>query len=395
MSNTDWDGHDAEASLEFTGAHGEVLTGEIVDAGAAILQPASGSTRRVPPVAVDRILQAAPDVIAAVHGGKIMRVIGGPSGPLWKVDGGVLATVRGEKGIVGHLRFDGPPKDVRIVAAPAAVFQVASAVTLQYYLNTITSQLESLQHGIADIKELLSTDERAELEAAEQSCADVARHLAAGTALRSDDLVKLNNAHNVGRRRFAAARERLDVLSRLVRESVTETGDIRDRNKFKRALKKAATDGVRDHQDLLRAAALTVQALAVIAASEAEDPTRLATTRDAAIREIAQLRADLTRLSGTLESLNVRRSAIEREYTYNPLKWGKEPYEDLEVCRTSTKRMRQVLHQPAERLLPELVADTPWIMELRAGADGTIEACRDELELGPLPTTSASSDVEP
>jgi len=380
MNTEEHDQGDA-TSVVFTGDKGEVLTGEIVDAEDAIVPLSSGQTLHASAIAINRVMQAAPELAKAVRGGKIMRVIGGPSGPLWEVDGGVLATVRGEKGIVGHLRFDGPPKDVRVVAAPAAAFQVASALTLQYYLNTITSQLESLQFGIVDIKEWLSTEARAEIDAAEQGCADIARHLAAGTSLRADDLVKLNQAHDVARRRFAAARARLDSLADLTKQAVTDKGDIRDRDKLKRALSKGATDGVRDYQDLVRAALLTVRALALLASSEAaSEPARLETTRDAAIGEIEELRSDLCRLSNTLSALNIRTSAIEREYGWAPNKWGKEPRKELAEYRTQTKALRRLLRQP-NGVLPELVTAKPWIIEARAGPSGRIETRVGQLEL--------------
>jgi hypothetical protein len=376
-------------SIVFTGDQGEILTGEIVDAKDAILPESPDPSLQVPAIAIDRILQAVPELAKAVRGGKIMRVIGGPSGPLWEVDGGVLATVRGEKGIVGHLRFDGPPKDVRVVAAPAAAFQLASAVTLQYYLDTITNQLESLQFGIADVKEWLSAEARAELDAAEQNCADIARHLTAGATLRVDDRVKLNSAHDVARRRFAAARGRLDSLAALTKEAVTDTGEIRNRAKLKRALSKGGTDGVRDYQDILHAALLTVRALALLATSEAtSEPARLETTTEAAIREIEQLRVDLFRLSSTLSTLDIRKSAIEREFTWAPHKWGKEPYEALNQYRARTKDLRRILRRPGESLLPKLVADKPWIIEARAGADGAFETRASQLELsGPAEAT--------
>ena len=240
-------------------------------------------------------------------------------------------------------------------------------MTLQYYLNTITNQLESLQHGISGIKEWLKAEARADLEGAESSCSDIAQHLASGNPLRADDLVKLNDAHNVGRRRFAAARIRLENLATLVDGAVTDTGDIHDRGKLKKALKDAASDGVADYQDLMRSAVLTVRALALLASHEAiADPARLETTRNAAILEIEQMRDTLARLSDGLLKLNIRKSAIERDYTWDPRRWGKEPYKELEAFRLATKDLRRVLRRPPDQLVPTLVAASPWVVEARA-----------------------------
>lgn len=342
MTGANESGKSLNPSIAFDTEDGERLVGEVVDADDAILGPDTGGQEpRVPMLAIDQLLKAAPDVATAVHGGKVMRVIGGPAGPLWQVDGGVLATVRTDKGIVGHLRFAGPPEDVRVIAAPAAAFQLASAVTLQYYLNTITKQLESLQRGIGDIKHRLADNERAEIEAAEHSCSDVARHMAAGSRLRTDDLVKLNAAHDVARRRFAAARDRLDRLAALIDQAVSASGDIADRKKLRKALVDGAQDGVRDYDDLMHASVLMVRALGLLTSFDAEhDPSRLSTSREGALRELDDVRQTVHHLSAALSRLNIRSSAIEREWTWAPHKWGSEPYAELEAYRTATKGSR-------------------------------------------------------
>ena len=378
--------HDGDIVV-FNGEDGEVLTGEVIDARDAILPPAERGGARVPPIAVGEILKAVPDLFDAVQGGKIMRLISDPAGPLTKAKaGGVLGSARGDKGIIQNLRFKGNPENVRIVAAPAAVFQIASAVTLQYYLNTITEQLESLQRGIGDVKEWLRGNELAEVETAEQSCSDIAAHMSAGTPLHAADLVKLNDAHNVGRRRFAAARARLETLARQIDQAVTENGDIGDRRALKDALKAAADDGVRDYEVLIHAAVLTVQALALIAAHDAtEGHARFKTTEDRALRDIETMRKTLAELMPCLNKLNIRKSAIEREYTWSPLKWGWEPYRELERFRAATKELRRHLRQPAETLLPALAAAQPWVIEARLAADGSIETRVQQLEMATLP----------
>jgi hypothetical protein len=368
--------------IVFGGDDDVVLVGEVIDAVDAVIPDSGGSGPNIPPIAFGQILETVPDVARALKGGAIMRVVSRPAGPLWKVDGGVLGTVRDEKGIVGHVRFAGDPENARVVAAPAAAFQIASAVTLQYYLNTITKQLESLQRGIGDIKEWLAADADAELEGAEQSCCDVARHLAASRPLREADLVKLNDAHNVGRRRFAAARMLLESLEARVDEAITEGGDVSNRGKLKEALKDGATAGVANYQRLMRAAVLTIRALALIATHDAKaDPNRLETTQDAALREIEEMRSALVRLSSMLNKLNIRTSAIERDAGWTPNKWGKLPHDELEDYRVATKDLRRILRQAPDRLLPTLVASSPWVMEARMRADGSVETRVHELEI--------------
>jgi hypothetical protein len=386
----DRDPHD-NGLVVFQGEGGEILTGQVVEPEDAILPPASGWSARVPPIPVGEILETVPDFLDAVRGGKIMRLISEPAGPLTKAKaGGVLGSVRGEKGFAQNLRYRGPPENVRVVAAPAAAFQIASAVTLQYYLNTITKQLESLQRGIGDIKEWLRAEELSDVESAEQSCSDIAAHMSAGTPLNAADLVKLNDAHSAGRRRFAAARTRLETLAHRIDEAVTETGDISNRGALEDALKDATANAVRDYQVLMHAAVLTVQALALLAAHDAtEGPARLETTEAAALREIEKMRTSLAELMPYLNKLNIRKSAVAREYA-RPLKWGSAPYKELEVFRAATKDLRRHLREPSEALLPPLTAAQPWVIEARMAADGSIETRVQELEVAAAPAAAAT-----
>jgi len=391
LSDRDDSGRDDAAIVVFSGEAGdEVLTGEVVDVGDAILPPAGDDDVRVPPIAAGAVLQAVPDVFRAMQGGKIMRLISDPEGPLNKATGGgVYASVRVESGF-DNLRFRRGPENVRVVAAPAAAFQVASAVTLQYYLNTITAQLESLQRGVRDLKEWHQAEEQAEIESAEESCSEIGALLSAGTPLDTSDVVKLNDAHTVGRERFIAARIRLENLAGRIDQAVTEDGDIADPAALKETLRAATSEGVRDYLVLMRAAVLTVRALALLArhAATTDDPVRLRTTQDLALREIETMRKDLAELMPYLTRLNVRKSAIEREHTWNPLLRRSELSEELERFRAATKDLRRQLRQPAEMLLPAPANAKPWMIEARLAADGSIETRVQQLE--PAVTAEAS-----
>jgi hypothetical protein len=371
-----------ETAVVFESANGEMLTARVVDSEDAEIVTGQEGTARVPPIAIAEILHAAPDLLNAVRGGKVMRLISDPVGPLTQARaGGVLGSVRGEKTIVQNLRFEGGPKDVRVIAAPAAAFQLASAVTMQYYLNTITKQLESLQHGIGDVKEWLRGEELAEVESADQSCADVASYLSAGATLHTADLVKLNDALDVGRQRFAAARTRLEALGADIDKALTSNGEIADRDAFKSALTTATADGPRDFQVLMHAARLRGQALTLLATHEAtESPARFQVIEETALREISTMKTTLTELMPMLTRLNIRKSAIKREYTWNPLKWGVEPYRELEQFRTATKELRAHLRAPVEKVVPALVASRQWVIEARQAADGSIETRVQQLE---------------
>ena len=84
------------------------------------------------------------------------------------------------------LRFDGGPKNVRHVAAPAAVFQIAGALTLQHYLDTMSKQLEALQRGVQDVKDMLVQAQKGDLYAAQRFALQQEQLVADGTKLGVD-----------------------------------------------------------------------------------------------------------------------------------------------------------------------------------------------------------------
>jgi hypothetical protein len=363
--------------IRLEGENGEVLTAEIVDADRAVLPVGSATSTRFPQIAADRIFQAAPDVARALRGGKIMRLISEPAGALTQAkQGGVYGSVHDGRGFLQNLVFEGGPANVRIVAAPAAAFQIASAVTLQYYLNTITSQLEALQHGLSDIKAKLNREERAELEAAEASCADIGCHVEQGIRLRTDDQVKLDDAHKVARLRFAAARDGLLALEDLIREAINDDGTIRDGDKFERALESAATDGVHNYQVMLLAASVMFRVLALRAVRDADsDPRRVASTQSAAVAEIEKVRNELRQLGDLLTRLNIRRRVMEDAYGIGLKKQGlNAPTTEHERFRRATKVLRSHLRKPVEQWLPALDSGGSWVMEIRNDPNGEIEA---------------------
>lgn len=94
---------------------------------------------------------------------------GGPAGKLVTSGKDTIAIARNADGtIAGPLRFDGGPRQVRHVAAPAAVFQVAGALTLQHYLHTMSAQLEALQRGVQDVKDMLVRAQKGDLYTAQR-----------------------------------------------------------------------------------------------------------------------------------------------------------------------------------------------------------------------------------
>ena len=149
----------------------------------------------MPSIAVGEILEAVPALLDAVQGGKIMRLISDPAGPLSKAKaGGVLGSARGENGIVQNLSFQGGPGECAYRCGSGRCVsdrERCDAPVLPQHDHQ-AARVTTARHG--KIKEWLRGEELAEVESAEQTCSDIAAHMSAGTPLRQADLVKLNNA---------------------------------------------------------------------------------------------------------------------------------------------------------------------------------------------------------
>ena len=87
-----------------------------------------------------------------------------------KTAGLFSGTIFGENGLAGTGEFEkiDPIYVSRLPQAVAAVYSVAAIVTSQYYLSEINKNIESLQHGINDIKQFLFNEKRAQVWADEQ-----------------------------------------------------------------------------------------------------------------------------------------------------------------------------------------------------------------------------------
>jgi hypothetical protein len=105
--------------------------------------------------------------------------------------GVVLGSVVDNGKIVGQARFR--PCSA-IGPGLAAGFQVASAITLQYYLNEITSQLASIEGAVDRIYEFLSETALAEIMNASRTSEDLAAILSGSGTLEPHDLTRLVNA---------------------------------------------------------------------------------------------------------------------------------------------------------------------------------------------------------
>ncbi len=167
-------------------------------------QNGSQVSEYVHPIAFNSFLQSIPNVVAAMRGGTVVQILGPPnlisglkSGIYHTVEsGGHLGSVANSNGqIVGNLRF-GNPVNIRSFAVPAAIFQVASAVTLQYYLHQMNDKLVSIQQGIENLIQREQNDQYAKIMAAKTTCEEIRGILRSGHLPDSNDQNKINIANS-------------------------------------------------------------------------------------------------------------------------------------------------------------------------------------------------------
>lgn len=155
-----------------------------------------------------------PGIAQALASGRQVRIVGPQdlldglrtgAYTLTKDSTGFSGIVRGVDGkIVGHLRFE---RVGWVAASAAAVFQVASAVTLQYYLYAIEGRLRAILDEVQDLRRFLELRADAELDGAagliEDAVAGLAhgddpRGLIAAQLAQARSLVEIGYAHGKG-----------------------------------------------------------------------------------------------------------------------------------------------------------------------------------------------------
>ena len=149
-------------------------------------------------IAAGPLLAAIPEIEAALRVGDTVRLVG-PHSVLNGIHNGTLHFVETSTGQIGTVA-DGGGKfagQIRfrhvdaLVPTVAAGFQVASAVTLQYYLQNILDRLESLSAQVDRVFELLTETAAAEITSAARCCEDLEALLRTTGSLSAHDLDRL------------------------------------------------------------------------------------------------------------------------------------------------------------------------------------------------------------
>jgi len=344
-------------------------------------------SRSGPVIPLDRAVKLAPEIEQLIEGGQVMRVVGGPAGELMKSGGDTLAIARNADGTVaGPLRFDGGPRNLRTVAAPAQFFQIASALTLQHYLDTMSKQLEALQAGVQDIKDLLLQAQKGDLYAVRRFVAQQEQLVSEGTKLGVDLSSAIEGHLAKVRSIYSGVRDSLQRRAEEAVSLVDEAGAITDHDGFDAGLERMMTDGRRDTVTMLAAIDLTVRLLRLqqIAALErglGQGPG----LRQTALEEIAELRHDFEMLSPLFERWLVSDDAIqahERGMRVQHKFSSTGRLLSLRNYALSTIDLRRLVARPVDEVLPQIDRSTPsYVIECRTGDDGEVYAQIAELEL--------------
>jgi hypothetical protein len=344
------------------------------------------AARGGPWIPLDRAANLAPELQGALQGGQVIRVVGGPAGDLITSGKDTLAIARNADGtIAGPLRFDGGPTSVRHIAAPSAVFQVAGALTLQHYLNTMSKQLEALQRGVQDIKDMLVQAQKGDLYAAQRFVVQQEQLVADGTKLGVDLSSAIEGHLGNVRSVYSAVRDKLRDRAEAAVRLVDDAGSISDHDAYDEGLENMRTEGRRDALILLVAMDLTIrllrlQQVAAVERALGQGPA----LRQTAIEEIVEMRQDFAMLAPFFERWIVTDRAIaahEAGLRVHHKFTTTRRLLRLREYQLATGELRRLLARSPEELLPTpALGRSSFVIDCRRSEDGEIYARIAELE---------------
>jgi hypothetical protein len=356
---------------------------------ASVLTPNEAEATRYntggPLIPLDQAAKLAPEMQRVLQGGQIMRVVSGPAGDLVTSGKDTLAIARNADGsIAGPLRFDGGPRNVRHVAAPSAIFQVAGALTLQHYLDTMSKQLEALQKGVQDIKDMLVHAQKGDLYAAQRFVVQQEQLVAEGTKV-GVDLSSAIEAHlGSVRSVYSAVRDAMRNRASQVVELIDDTGKIVNHKVYDEGLDKMLTEGRRDAVTLLVAMDLIVRLLRLqqVAALEralGQGPG----LRQTALEEIAEMREDFGMLGPLFErwlvsdqAIALHEAGLKKHHKFSTARRLLK----LRDYQLATIDLRLVLGQSPADLLPTLpIGGSSYVIDCQRSDDGEVYAQIAEL----------------
>lgn len=344
---------------------GRQLFAEIVDrTEAALWKPEDElSTHQPSLVAVDKAIAAIPAIGLALKGGKVARILNpealAQGRQLKSAKGGNLSLIYGEKSIVTQLRY-GDTRNVATVAAPLAVFQVASAITGQYYLDRINGQLIAVEGQISRFRIEHRNATYGDITAAAEACAELEEGFSRSLALTADDRTRLVSVETLIDKAYNQKQKDVDDFVRDV-ESVFAT-DALGVSDVDRLLREADHTALYDVQLLTYAAAIRhkLNLLRAYADFGAADGRGEIAERKVA-REREEMRHDLDNAGAALAKLAVTRADAKASWK---LKGWRNPPKQLDAFQPKGRALLTLLADAPRALLPE-PTPVPMVLEAR------------------------------
>lgn len=327
-----------------------------------------------PPVALNGAALAAAGFEAALTAGKTMRVIGPESvlaglnaGSLELVHSaaGNLGTVRNVTGkrLAGHLRF-GDLGEAAPGAQALAAFQLASAVTLQYYLARIDRQLGEIVAAVSELKEIENVNRYGTIEAARSRCLTVEKVLARTGVVGDHDRSALRHAHQ-------DLEQVHSTLTRAVAKHCedVEAADLKTIKKgaLEKLLKTASSAFLADVELLLFASVVRHRIHGVQTHLFAEEgPARVEIAMAEQVEAEETTIAALNRSRHALTKLNVPKRSLDA-------RWGAVGGPEQAWTAYSSKAAPTLsrLAQP-RAALPRFAPDEPFLLEMQANENGEV-----------------------
>ena len=314
------------------------------------------------------------EVLKALQSGGVVRVLG-PQHLLAGLDrgtlemvpsaGGLLGTVRDttSKQFAGNLRL-GDLEGANPMAPALAGFQLASALTLQYYLARIDGQLNRILEEVLGGRQDLRDERYGRIEAARRRCATAERVLLETGNLGQQDRNRLNHAENDLEQTYGALRASVEAFCEEVEQLDLEACQKGDLGSM---LENAVKTPLADAQLLLFAVVIRHRMNGLDAhLLSADGEERMAIATEELAHEHREMEELLLRVRAAFAKLSVPKRHLDE-------RWGVlgGPEKQMGQFAASSASLRSVLSERG--LLPAYIPDAPFVADLRMGNGDAIE----------------------
>lgn len=312
-----------------------------------------------------------PEIASRLSSGDLLRVVGPPdvvaqlkagSLELMRTSTGDLAIARNKDGIVAPLRVESASSGLSTAAA--TIFQLASAVTLQYYLHAIAVQGESISRSLADLQHRLQAGLVGELTPAFDALARARTAMSEGrdvddvTVYRDNSMKVLGTIHDLFRTRATD----VEACYRTVEHNAGRARvNPRLKRHFQRIVHDADTAWRKDAGTAIAAASVYI-GLTEAALYRGDLDRR--TARD----DVDRATQRVGTVSGTMNLVvaGIRPDQVDDAFRYQTLRVlgrSAKPVQVLGELEERSDDLRSALARLSELELP--AHEAPWVLEAR------------------------------